>query len=409
VKRRLTLLLRQAYKLGLYFLIPALGAVAPLLVIPAITARYGSDGWAAVAIALSLGSTAAVVAELGWGVVGPQRVSRKPDQAIDVYEMSVSTKVLAVIALAPIAAVASAVLAAPYSFSAGAALVAVGAVLGVMSPAWYFIGTGRPIMVLITDTVPKVIVSALSALMISTGAPLEIYGAGLIVATLVGYLCASTFGHLPLWPSQFRLREAAFHIKSQLVIILGRSISTLYTSLPTAFLGIASPNSVGLFSAVDRTMRMGLGLLGGVPARLQSWVGTPNLSLTELRSKQSIAINAGLGLIAAVTYVLVAPVAIDLLFSGEFKVDGLLVVLVGCVAGLICTSRGLGLALVAAERANSITKAIAISAVVGAAGLLLVAPPFGATGTVIALLAAETTGIVVQAVELRREWRRRRA
>ena len=61
---------------GLYVLVPAMGALIPLLAVPVVTGTFGATAFAALAIGQSVGAAAAVVVDLGWSLNGPQAVAR---------------------------------------------------------------------------------------------------------------------------------------------------------------------------------------------------------------------------------------------------------------------------------------------------------------------------------------------
>jgi len=81
-------------------------------------------------------------------------------------------------------------------------------------------------------------------------------------------------------------------------------------------------------------------------------------------------------------------------------------VLCSAVILLICTSRGLGLALVAVAKARMISVASILSAVVGTASFLMLAKEFGVSGGFAAEILAEFTGLLVQVLVLFRLFRR---
>ena len=58
-----------------YAAFPMIGAVTPLLAIPAISQQFGAPGWASIAVGQSVGAAASVAVELGWGLTGPQAVA----------------------------------------------------------------------------------------------------------------------------------------------------------------------------------------------------------------------------------------------------------------------------------------------------------------------------------------------
>jgi O-antigen/teichoic acid export membrane protein len=392
-------LLRQI-RLSVYYLgIPALGAVTPLVVYPALTARYGAHGLAAIGIAQSLGSAAAVFAELGWGVLGPQRVARADVQGRQVlYESAFATKLPATLLMAPLAALAAYRIAGQYQIAS--AIMAFAFTLVALSPSWYLIGCNRPLAILYVETIPRIVFSIASAIAILRGAPLALYGVGIIATTLLTLVLTATVTGQRLWP-----RGEAFHsgvsvVKAQLPITLGRIISVIYTSLPITIVGIVSPGSTATFTAVERLMRMASSMLGSVPSRLQSWVGVKNGWERLQRSRRSLLLNVLLGLFSSLGFALVAPLVAPFIFSGAVTITFETSTLSASVLLVICASSGFGLSLVAEGRANWIGVANLGAAVVGVAAIVVLGGLWGLHGAILGELAAEIVGLMVQATVL---------
>lgn len=396
--------LRQARKLSPYLIIPALSAVSPLIAVPAITSRYGADGWTTVAVSISIGATASTVSDLGWGIIGPQEIARQPNAVTQIYDRSLGSKWAAMTIAVPL----SAALAVWLSNGdwVDSAVIAVGTLLSVISPSWLFVGLGRPSLILKTDTVPRLILSTGAAISIASGAPLVVYALSIPTCAIVTYVYGSVAGELPIVPSWKSLKAGPRTIRDQAPLIFGNVVSTVFTSAPAAILAQANAASlITTFTAVDRPMRMGLTVLAGVPARLQSWVGVPDLAEARRRSQLSIAINVGLGVIAMLGFVLIAPTFSRYFFSGTVDVGTVLSILGGILAAEICSSRGLGLALVSAGRASVISVGTTAGAVVGIALLLTLPHVWGPEGAVVALIAAEGVMIAVQIAYLYSAWR----
>jgi O-antigen/teichoic acid export membrane protein len=401
--------LGQIRSLLLYFAIPALGAIAPLVVIPAISSQFGAATWASVAIAQSLGAAAAIVAELGWGVIGPQRVAQQPSsRRWVVYRAALSSKIVATSVLAPIAGLAAFVIA-PVA-QADMAVLAVATAFGALSPTWFFIGSGLPVKVLLTESVPRVLLNAAAAIALTLGAPLWTYCWAMILLPFLTLAAAGvTLGpkYVPAWRD---FKKAGAVIRTQRVVALGRGISVVYTALPVAIVGVVAPSVVPVFAASDRLMRMALSILSGVPSRLQSWIGgARDKEERSVRSRKSLTYNVILGLVSGTGFALLAPVVSQVLFVGEIPVPFTVSIASGALLLCICASRGIGLSLVASRRANSITAAISWAAAVGIATIVPLTLLLGASGAILGLVAAEVTGVAVQLLALRRNGVRRRS
>lgn len=386
--------LRRARLLALYVLVPLLAAVAPLLVIPAVTARHGVVGWSGVAIGLSVGLVGAVIGELGWNIVGPQEVARRPEAARSCYQRALAARLVVVAPLALGCGVLAASLASSHHLAAG--LLAVGVCAGALSPSWYFTGLNRPHLTLLVESLPRTVLVTLAALGISGGGPLELYGAALLAAALLPLLLAAPLVGLPLVPGPTAFRAVGTTLRSQWVLVAGRGVATVYKAMPTPLLAWIAPDLVALYAALDRPLRLGLQFLTALPQRLQAWVAVDDPALRARRSLMAVVMNSVLGVLAGAVYGIAMPLVAPVLFSGTVEVTADLGMLGGVLVAVICASRGFGLALVAGGRAGATSSAAVVSAAIGLTAVPLAAIASGVPGVVLALVASELGGIVVQ-------------
>lgn len=391
--------LRQLRTLALYIAIPAVSAVTPLVVLPALTTAYGAPGLASIAIGQSLGASAAVIAELGWSVLGPQLVAKSStEQRRQLYRSAFATRLTALAVVAPIAVIISFLLAPDFKWAA--AIIALGLSLSALSPSWFLIGTNRPLLILATEAGPRLLLSVLSAMLLLTGAPLLVYGAGIAVAAIITWLVTARVTQQALWPSVSDFREGRVVILRQFPLTFGRIVSVLYTSLPVTIVALVSPSSTATFAAIDRLLRMATTLLGAIPTRLQSWVGADPHPSGRHRSRQSLVANACLGFVSGLGFAVLAPFVGNYVFSGVVTFSPELTALAGAVIFAICTSRGFGLSLVAEGKANWIAAANIGAAAVGVTSIYLLGGLWGADGAVVGELAAEIVGLAIQALIL---------
>lgn len=399
--RRVSGHVRRLLSVAPYVAAPGLAAAVPLLTIPAITLNFGVDDWASIAVGQAVGAGAGIVAELGWGVTGPQRAAAgSPHERLQLYLRSLVSKVLPVTVLALVAGITAWVLAPTVQMEA--AVIAVGATGAALSQSWYFVGTGEPRRMILTDTVPRVVLTVSAAVTLFFGAPLVVYSAAALLFPVV----TVALGLLTVRPGRLSLRAAPAvtrcTLREQRTISVGRAFGALYTALPIALVGAVNPGALAVFSAGERLMRMGLTLLAGFPARLQSWVGVAEGQEKISRARQTIGLSGALGLAAGAAYLVLAPAASQIIFAGQVTIAPGLAALFALNVVLICTSRGVGLALVAVGAANSITYAAVLAASLGAPAILLLSAEFGAEGGAMGEVVAECTGLAVQTIMLMR-------
>jgi O-antigen/teichoic acid export membrane protein len=397
--------LKRTYSVFLFLLIPIITAVTPLAALPAITRAVGPSGWADIAVAQSLGAAAAIVGELGWSVVGPQLVARSDasEQRL-IFQRAMASKMLAGVLLSLVAGVISVVLAKELGLVAG--FVAVASGFSCLNSVWYFIGQNRPLAIIFTDSLPRLLSVLAAAVALDVGAGAYVFPASLLCGAGVSFLLATRAAKVRVLPSIVEFRTVPATIRAQGVVVGGRAVSSLYTALPIAIVGVLSPQSVASFAAAERLMRMGLNAVAAIPNRLQHWLGSARDGDLARRIGISLWINFAVGIVSAVVFFALAPTAIRILFTGTVTVDSGALALCSSVILLICMSRGYGLALVAANRVGLISVATVASAAIGAGGFLLFVPAFGITGGFAAEIAAELCGLLIQGVILHR-WLRR--
>lgn len=396
---------RRAFAVFLYFTAPMLGAVTPLLVFPSITTHFGADGLAAVGIAQSLGSAAAIIGELGWSVIGPQRIAASDAPArAQLVRSSLASRIITMSVLLPVAAVLAFVLAPVHKLDAAILTIGFGAVG--MSVTWALIGANRPGLVLLLDSLPRLAAVTAVVIALSMGAPLWVYAVGLFLASLFATIAGSSAFRLRELSAPIGMRAAFGVIRAQSIITLSRGISAAFTALPVTLVAIVSPASVPLFTAVDRLCRMSLAVLSAVPNRLQSWVGEVTKDATGARLRQrnlrQLGINGAIGIVAATGYAVLLPLVTGFVFSGVVELAGGIGYVSAAIILVVCISRGLGLGLVAYGRSALLLPASAIAATVGVTTVLLLGSAWGAVGATLGVLCAEVAGALFQAVVLRR-------
>jgi O-antigen/teichoic acid export membrane protein len=397
--------LKRSYSVLLFLLIPIITAITPLAALPAITRAVGPSGWADIAVAQSLGAAAAIVGELGWSVVGPQLVARSVshEQRLT-FQRAMASKMVAGIVLSLLAGVIAVLLARDLGLVAG--FVAVVSGLSCLNSVWYFIGQNRPLSIIMTDSVPRLVSVLAAAVALDFGAGAYVFPAGLLCGAGISFLLAARVARVRVFPSSADFRTVPATIRAQGVVVGGRAVSSIYTALPIAIVGVLSPQSVAAFAAAERLMRMGLNAVAAIPNRLQHWLGSARDGDLVRRIGISLWINFAVGLVSASFFFVFAPTAISILFTGTVTVGSGALALCSSVILLICMSRGYGLALVAANRVGLISAATVASAVVGACSFLLLVPLFGTSGGFAAEISAELCGLLIQGIVLHR-WLRR--
>lgn len=399
-------------KLSGLVIVPMFGLVSPLLVIPAMTSRFGADAWVAVALGQSIGGAASVVVELGWGLNGPQRVARQ-GRAFSQQTLAVSiiTKLVVLVPLGALAFFIALQLAPAFSLESG--LVAVGASTLGLSCSWFFIGTRRVGRLLLADAVPRLVCAVISALVILSGGALWTFALiGMLIPSALTVFLALLVNRVSF--SQLRtysVRRVFRLIRLQGAALSGRALSAIYIALPVTIVTLAAPAAVPVFAAAERLQRMYLQLLGAFPNMMQGWVGSPgDGGIRMARIRSALLYNALLGLVAGVMFTFAAPIAATYVFSGVAAIPFEVSCIGGILVLLVCTSRATGgLALVSLRRVDVIAWSALSGVVVGVPAIFVFATWLGPLGGLIGEVLAELFVLGVQLAGLASAKRRARA
>lgn len=401
---------KGAYRLIGFLVVPALNAVMPFLVLPALTSAFGAAGWATVAVAQSLGTAGSAVTELGWGLTGPQRVARQSTRNRQAFFLHVMvTKFIAALPAAALLAPVAYLLTSAYRWEA-AALTALGC-MGSMMNAWFFIGTGKPSKIVIADSLPRLIPLATCAVLLGYGWPISTYVWTMAIVTfLVPLTGLAVVGVGPHSRSLLTGRAIRLSFLAQRSALTGRVLSSTYIGLSITLVSIANPGAVALFAAAERLQRMALTVLQAVPNMLQGWVGKPPLREDRLhRAYRGLVINVVVGLVSGIGFSLVAPFASELIFSGVATVPHHIAAMCGLLILIVCTSRVTGgITLVVLRRTEGIALSAFVGCCVGVPAILVFAWMLGPLGGVLGQVIGEIAVLAVQVAVIRRRLRETR-
>lgn len=397
--------LRHGRKLLLYLLLPALNFISPFLFIPAVTHRFGAQGWSALAIAISIGGAVSVAAEMGWGVVGPQKVAGlSPTQRPAYYRLSIPSRMIVV---GPAALVCGVIcfFVVP-ELNVPCAIFAAAMTCQGMTPSWYFIGIDRPMHVFWSESLPRVVVTLASALVVFLGGPLIIYSIAMLLTVPLAQLIARYLIDGYEVPTREDWQVAPKVARAQFVLGSGRAVSVVYTTLPVFIVGLVAQPAVAVFAASERLMRASVSMLQAVPLRLQSWIGSASEVDREHRIRTAQKIGLLLGIVCGTGFALLAPLVSHIVFTGKIDIPLHVSVASGILLLTICVSTSLGLSLVARGRPEDITWAIIPSALLAAISIGPLAVLFGPVGGIAGEILAELCGVWVQYRALQRGARR---
>lgn len=398
---------RGVYRLIGFLVVPALNAVMPFLVLPALTGAFGAAGWASVAVAQSLGTAGTAVTELGWGLTGPQRVARQSAanrQAFFAHVMV--SKFLAALPVAALLAPVAYLLTSEYRWEA-AILAALGC-MGSMMNAWFFIGAGQPAKIILADSLPRLVPLVTCAVLLGAGWPIATYVWTIAIVTfLVPLTGLMVVGVGPHSRTLLTARALRLSFLAQRSALTGRVLSSTYIGLSITLVSIVNPGAVALFAAAERLQRMALTVLQAVPNMLQGWVGRPAMRADRLRrAYRGLVINIVVGLVSGIGFSLVAPYASQLIFSGVATIPPHIAAICGLLILIVCTSRVTGgIMLVVLHRIEGVALSAFVGCCVGIPAILVCAWALGPLGGVLGQVIGEAAVLTVQVCVIRRKLR----
>ncbi|NPC41215.1 lipopolysaccharide biosynthesis protein [Nocardioides sp. zg-1230] len=383
-----------------FALVPLLTALAPLVTLPVLTRAVGADGWASIAVALSIGTACAVIAEWGYSLTGPTRVAAlDAAQRAEYYTTSVGLRLCLSFFIAPVAAGATFMVVHDLKGLAAACAAAVAS--GSLSANWYFIGRGDARSLILWDCVPRIAVAVVAAGVIAAGSSLAVYPLSILLGNL-GALWLSTrvvlrtqCGGGVMSPNLSEVRRACDRQRSA---ALTRITSSIYVSLSVTLVAlVAAPAVVANFAALDRLEKYALMGLAPVTQAVQGWVASAEDF--RYRARTGLVVSTLCGAVGAVILFVSLPYAIRLLFGPDFEVTLIPRLLMSLAVLIVCCNRGLAVCyLVPAGATAVLLRATIWGAVIGCVSILVLAMRYGVAGAAAAVCLTECAVLVVQAI-----------
>jgi len=298
---------------------PLLSLVTPFLLTPVVALIVGGQGISSVVSGQAIGSFAATVVIWGWNVDGPVAAARAADdkERAEVYSRSMRTRLLLALIAMPVACLVAYLVAIP-GFGADALAMAVSTAIAGLSPAWFGIGLGKPEVLALYDTVPRVAGTLAAVPVLLLTHQVWPYPVLLVVATAVGLAVFQIrFAPRTRWfPDD--LREPVKDIVEQRHTAAISIYGTAYAATPAPIAtAMTSPVAAGSLSAADTIYRFGLFSVAVVGNAFQNWAIKPGNISSLRRHSAAVWAHVGLGLAGWVILVVAGPWASHLLFAGQ--------------------------------------------------------------------------------------------
>lgn len=308
-------------RLAGFTVIPLVGTVAPLFLLPVAARVGGVDGWYSLSVGQAVGTFGSIVISYGWNVLGPALVATAESQSDrrKLWGESLRERLLLTAVVVPLCAVISGYLAGP-GFETFTMAMAVAFSLGGLTPNWFFVGSGDPKSIAWFDMLPRLAATLLTALVIFLTQSLWSYPILWILASVVGLIAVQrSLGH----PRIFRgstWRGTLAGLRKRLGVALVDGLGGVYISAPVPLAGVTGTAAeAGVIASADKLYRFGLITVTTLGNTLQAWTLDPAAPNAIKRHVSAIAAHTVLGLVGMVALGIFGEFATSLLFGPAVK------------------------------------------------------------------------------------------
>lgn len=360
--------------------VSALSAISPLIALPLITRAAGPTGFAEIAIGQALGTLAATLITFGWAVRGPVEAARSSHPS-RVFRASIVVRGANSVVILPLVALVAA-FASHADDHALAIVSALAFSLQGLSLSWYAVGIGRPLLSLVFDALPRIVLNlagALAALL--TGIPL-VYPLVLLVGTLAAFLTSTwLIGLREQFSARAALTDAGNAYRRGWRTALSAGLLTFSETAPLSALGVAtSPAAVG-FAPFDRVLKYGYIGVYMVTGSFQGWVASADGAAGLRRMRRAVGIHALLALGLGGAFALVVPWATPIALGPGFELSAPTALFGGVALAAMTLATALGMCVVLPSgRDGTYLASVCVGAVLIVPAVLIGAAAAGVAG-----------------------------
>lgn len=391
---------------GAFFVPPLVSSLSPLLVLPAIARNCSANQWVAVGLGQSVGIIAAMYVMAGWSILGTTKVALTDDSTYRTlaYSQSIRHRGLRLLVAIPLIIVVASLFAHVAPPVVTATMSVPGLTLG-LSPSWYLVGTGKATLIVLFDSLPRVI-AALAALPIITSTgwiyayPLLAITATIVSLYLFQKLCfplggvpesLAGYDRLPISVSE--LRSANFSEVTGAVFAMA--------TVPAAAFAATNPRTqtAGLaeLSSADRIYRFALLAVTALGNSVQAWA-LEDEKQRGRRIRTAVILHTTLGILGGAALLILGPWISRLMFGNNLGA-GIAIFGIYAISYILISTATPLIRLIAIPDAGVRFVAVCTlaSGVVGISAMLGLAKIFGPIGSAAGLSIAELTMVVTLA------------
>lgn len=381
--------------------LPLISSLTPLLLLPIVARLGGAEGWASVAIGQSVGAVGSVIIGYGSMIWGPPAIAAAHyDEQKATYIQVASFKALVSFLVLPLTTLLILLMCGPRYWLEAVGMGISMSLVG-WSPAWYFIGQGKPGPIASFETVPKLIATGIAAVLLLITGVIWVYPLCLIVATAIGLSLFHRrfFGRVLLPVSPFN-RATLLFFRARLQTALVEATGTAYIAAPVPVISFGgSVSEVGSLASGDKIYRYGLFAVSALGNALQGWVLERDALRPYRRHCFAIVFHLLLGLAGLTFLCLFGSWATEFLFGDAVAAGEMMMICYGVAYFAVCAStpfvRNI---LVPAGRTKVVLLATLLGAFTGIPSMVFLKDLWGAAGVAAGLAASEALVLVVTVV-----------
>ncbi len=385
--------------------VSALSAISPLIALPLITRAAGPTGFAEIAIGQALGTLAATLITFGWAVRGPVEAARSSHPS-RVFRASIVVRGANSVVMLPLVALVAA-LASHADDHALAVVSALAFSLQGLSLSWYAVGVGRPLLSLVFDAVPRIVLNLAGAVLaLATGIPL-LYPLVLLIGTLAAVVVATwLIGLRERFSMRTALADARSAYRGGWRTALAAGLLTFSETAPLSTLGVATSSAAVGFAPFDRVLKYGYIGVYMITSSFQGWVSSASGEAGLRRMRRAVGIHALLAMGLGAGFALVVPWATPIVLGPGFEIAPLTALFGGVALAAMTLATALGMCVVLPRgRDGRYLGAVCVGAVLIVPAVLIGAGAAGIAGAaagVASVQVAVLTALAMTAVPVLR-------
>ena len=384
-------------RLLLFFLVPAIAAISPLLVLPVIARTAGQAGWASAIAGESIGTVASIAIGFGWLSIGPALVSLAGvERRGELYRASLVVRLLVALIALPVMCVICWIVASPGSELLASLMGLQGALIA-LSFTWFSAGIGKPSSIVFYDSIPRLVLAAACAFAIAHGAPVELYPLAGISVTLVGtaLFTRSVLRHFPSpWP---RWPELPGLFRSSAPVALNDVGLSVYSSVPTPLVTVTAPPAEAAgFASADKMLKLGQFIPLTLANALQAWIVEAHGPSRSRRMRAAMLTHGGIGIVGGACLAILGAWASTVLFGEEASSTTPVLAALGLTFAFFSVRTSMTRhVLYPAGQAAAVVRATLIATAVGVPSMIALALWIGPTGAAVGYAVTEGAATVL--------------